>query len=211
MNHLERAGHHEFIVNPVTGQPGDTPEILLTSTGESRYEETEIGVRFARGDHFETTVSYVRSHGTTDLNGYDQYFGNSRHPLIWPNQYGLINTDAPNRIVIRGSYLLPWKIQFDPLIDVRDGFPYSVVAEDESYIGQRNGGGRFPIFKSFDFSASRPVKIWKYRATIGVRLFDALGTFNPRDVQQNIASPNFRGFFNGVPRDFQTFIEFSRW
>ena len=45
----------------------------------------------------------------------------------------------------------------------------------------------------------------------GVRLFDALGIFNPRDVQQNLASPNFGRFFNGVPRDFQTFIEFSRW
>ena len=43
------------------------------------------------------------------------------------------------------------------------------------------------------------------------RLFDALGAFNPRDVQQNIGSPNFGRFFNGVPRDFQTFVEFSRW
>ena len=83
--------------------------------------------------------------------------------------------------------------------------------EDESYIGQRNGGGRFPIFKSFDFSASRPVKIWKYRATIGVRLFDSLGRFNPRDVQQNVASPRFGSFFNSVPRDFQTFVELARW
>ena len=209
VNHLERAGHHEFIVNPVMN--GSTPAILLTTDGESRYRETEFGVRFAHGDHFETTVSYVRSHGTADLNSFDQYFGNARNPLIRPNQYGLINTDAPNRIVIRGSYLLPWKIQFDPLIDVRDGFPYSMIAEDQSYVGQRNGAGRYPIFKSFDFSASRPVKIWKYRATIGVRLFDALGTFNPRDVQQNLASPNFGRFFNGVPRDFQTFVEFSRW
>ena len=208
VNHLERDGHNEFIVNP-TDVP--TPTILLTTSGQSRYVETEFGVRFAHGDHFETTVSYVRSHGTADLSGFDQYFGNARNPIVQPNQYGLINTDAPNRVVIRGSYLLPWKLQFDPLIDIRDGFPYSAIAENQSYLGQRNGAGRFPLFKSFDFSASRPVKIWKYRATIGVRLFDALGTFNPRDVQQNIASPNFGGFFNGVPRDFQTFVELARW
>ena len=209
VNHLERAGHNEFIVNQVVD--GTSPEILLATSGESRYRETEFGIRFAHGDHFETTVSYVRSRGTADLNSFDQYFGNARNPLIQPNQYGLINTDAPNRVVVRGSYLLPWKIQFDPLIDLRNGFPYSAVAEDQSYIGERNGAGRFPMFKSFDFSASRPVKIWKYRATIGVRLFDALGAFNPRDVQQNIGSPNFGRFFNGVPRDFQTFVEFSRW
>src|SRR5207302_1909725 len=37
VSHLERAGRHEFVGNPVVaGQPGGTPEILLTSTGESR-------------------------------------------------------------------------------------------------------------------------------------------------------------------------------
>jgi hypothetical protein len=209
VNHLERDGHHEFIVDPLL--QATTSEIVLTTTGESRYRETEFGVRFAPSEHNETTVSYVRSHGTADLNTFDQYFGNNRDPLIRPNQYGPITTDTPNRLLIRGSYLLPWKIQFDPLIDIRNGFPYSALADDQSYVGQRNGAGRFPTFASFDFSASRPVKIWKYRATIGVRLFDATGRFNPRDVQQNLASPNFGRFFNGVPQDFQTFVEFSRW
>ena len=51
------------------------------------------------------------------------------------------------------------------------------------------------------------MKIWKYRATVGIRLFDALDRFNPRDVQQNIASPAFGAFYNTVPVDFQTFIE----
>jgi len=46
---------------------------------------------------------------------------------------------------------------------------------------------------------------------LGPGEFDSLGRFNPRDVQQNIASPNFGHFFNGVPRDFQTFIELGRW
>src|SRR5439155_16033822 len=104
VNHLERAGHNEFIVNPVVD--AGTPATLLTTSGESRYRETEVGVRSAHGDHFETTVSYVWSHGTADLNSFDQYFGNARSPIVRLNQYGLINTDAPNRVVIRGSYLL---------------------------------------------------------------------------------------------------------
>lgn len=208
VNHLDRAGHNEFIVDPVVGGP--TPEILLTTSGRSRYVETEVSARLAHGEHFETTVSYVRSNGQADLNGFDQYFGNARDPVVRPNQYGLVGTDAPNRVLIRGSFLLPWKIQFDPLLDLRDGFPYSAVAEDQSYIGPRNGAGRYPTFASFDFSASRPVKLWKYRVTFGVRMFDALGRFNPRDVQQNVASPRFGQFFNGVPRDFQTFIELGR-
>lgn len=209
VNHLQRYGHHEFIVEPVAALAA--PAIVLSTGGESRYVETEVGVRFAHGEHVETTVSYVRSRGTADLNGFDQYFGNARNPIVQPNQYGLINTDAPNRVLLRGNYLLPWNIQFSPLVDIRNGFPYSMMAEDQSYVGARNGAGRYPTFASFDFSASRPVKLWKYRATFGVRLFDSTGRFNPRDVQQNIASRNFGLFFNGVPRDFQTFIELGRW
>ncbi len=204
VNVLQRAGQNEFIVDPVT--IGGTPELLLSSSGRSRYHETELTVRYASRSGWDTTVSYVRSRSRADLNAYDTFFGNMRDPIIRPDEYGLTNVDTPNRVIIRGTYLLPWNVSFEPLLDLHDGFPYSVVAEDQSYVGPRNGGGRYPIFASFDFSASKPVKIWKYRAIVGVRMFDALGRFNPRDVQNNLASPDFGSFYNTVPRDFQTFV-----
>lgn len=207
VNYLRRAGRNAFIVDPTTGPAG--PELLLSSNGRSRYYETELSVRYAPPGGSETTVSYVRSRAETDLNTYDGFFGNTRNPIIQPNQYGLADTDTPNRVIIRGSYLLPWRLTFQPLLDLHNGFPYSILAEDQSFVGRRNGGGRYPLFASFDFSASRPVKIWKYRATLGVRLFDALDRFNPRDVQNNLASPAFGSFFNTVPRDFQTFIQLA--
>ncbi|MGE5246576.1 MAG: carboxypeptidase regulatory-like domain-containing protein [Betaproteobacteria bacterium] len=205
VNYLQRFGQNEFIVNPTI--TAGMPELLLSSTGHSRYHETEITIRYARPGGSETTVSYVRSRAETDLNSYDAFFGNSRNPIIQPNQYGLANTDTPNRVIIRGSYLLPWNVSFQPLLDLHNGFPYSIVAEDQSFVGRRNSGGRYPVFASFDFSASKPVKIWKYRAVLGVRLFDALNRFNPRDVQNNLASPAFGSFYNTVPRDFQTFVQ----
>jgi hypothetical protein len=207
LNHLERAGHREFIVDP-TLLP--TPAIVLSSTGETRYQETEVSARWTIPEHADTTISYVYSRDRSDLNTYDLYFGNNRDPLVRPNEYGPAPVDAPHRVLIRGGYDLPGRIRFDPLIDVRTGFPLSTLAQDQSYIGGRNQAGRYPTFFSFDFSASRPVKIWKYTATIGVRMFDAFGTFNPRDAWRNVGSPNFGQFANGVPRDFQTFIELGR-
>jgi hypothetical protein len=207
VNHLERAGHREFIVDPTLGP---TPAIVLSSTGETRYQETEVSARWMLTGRADTTVSYVYSRDRSDLNTYDLYFGNNRDPLIRPNEYGRAPVDAPHRVLIRGGYDLPGRIRFDPLIDVRSGFPLSTMAEDQSYIGGRNQTGRYPTFFSFDFSASRPVKIWKYTATIGVRMFDTLGTFNPRDAWRTVGSPNFGRFANGVPRDFQTFIELGR-
>jgi hypothetical protein len=207
LNHLERAGHREFIVDP-TLLP--TPAIVLSTTGETRYQETEVSARWTIPGRADTTFSYVYSRDRSDLNTYDLYFGNNRDPLVRPNEYGRAPVDAPHRILIRGGYDLPGKIRFDPLIDLRSGFPLSTLAEDQSYVGGRNQTGRYPRFFSFDFSASRPVKIWKYTATIGVRMFDTLGTFNPRDAWRTLGSPNFGRFANGVPRDFQTFIELGR-
>ena len=207
LNRLERAGHREFIVDP-TLTP--TPAIVLSTTGETRYQETEVSARWTVPGHADTTVSYVFSRDRSDLNTYDLYFGNNRDPLVRPNEYGPAPVDAPHRILIRGGYDLPAKIRFDPLIDLRSGFPLSTLAQDQSYVGGRNQAGRYPTFFSFDFSASRPVKVWKYTATIGVRMFDAFGTFNPRDAWRTLGSPNFGRFANGVPRDFQTFVELGR-
>jgi len=206
VNHLERAGHHEFIVNPEI-QDG-VPAIVLSTTGESRYEETEVGVRYAVSTKAETTISYVHSRDRADLNSFDLYFGNNRDPLIRANQFGPAPVDVPHRLLIRGSYELPWELRFDPLIDLHTGFPYSTLTQDQAqYVGGRNEAGRYPTFFSFDFSASRPLRIWKYKATVGVRLFDALDVFNPRDAWRILGSPNFGQFGNGVPRDFQTFVE----
>jgi hypothetical protein len=40
----------------------------------------------------------------------------------------------------------------------------------------------------------------KIHADIGIRVFNLLNHFNPRDFQQNVASPEFGGFYNGVGR-----------
>ena len=37
---------------------------------------------------------------------------------------------------------------------------------------------------------------------LGLRVFNALNQFNPRDVQNNLASPAFGGFYNPIPRSF---------
>ena len=37
-----------------------------------------------------------------------------------------------------------------PLIDVRTGFPYSLIDEDRNFVGARNQAGRYPTFVSLD-------------------------------------------------------------
>jgi hypothetical protein len=142
----------------------------------------------------------VRSHGTRDLNDYDQFFGNFRNPIIRPNENSLSSTDVPNRLIVRGTIGLPGQWVFTPLYEWRSGFPWSAVDEFQDFVGTRNESGRLPTVSSLDFSLVRPLKFRKYRFTGGIKVYNALNKGNERDVQNNIASPDFGKFFNPIQR-----------
>ena len=118
--------------------------LTLGSIGASKYWELETTGRFLASEHRDLSVSYVRSHGTRDLNDYDQFFGSFRNPIIRSNENALSATDVPNRLIVRGSIGLPAKLVFMPLYEWRTGFPWSAVNEFQDFVGPRNQSGRLP-------------------------------------------------------------------
>jgi len=102
---------------------------------------------------------------------------------------------------------LPYNITASPVLEVRNGFPFSIVDEELNFIGRRNRVGRFPTVASLDLQVTKGLKISfkgkKYKFRVGLKIFNILNRFNPRDVQNNIGSPNFGSFFNGVERKFR--------
>ncbi len=77
-NYLRRNGSHEYILEP----DASIGQVRLSSTGTSRYWEVELTGRYLVSERRDLTVSYVRSHGTADLNNYDQFYGNLRNPIV---------------------------------------------------------------------------------------------------------------------------------
>ena len=139
-----------------------------------------------------------------ELNDYNQFFGNFPYPLIRPNQYGPLSSDAPNRVRFRGIIGLPYRLQFVPILDAHSGFPYSKLDANWSYIGQRNEAGRFPAFASLDLKLQYPFN-FKFRGHRiqflgGLKVIDVTNHYNPRDVQQYLGSPNYGVFYNSVGR-----------
>ena len=198
LNYLHRDGSREFIVSP--SDPGEPPELRLASSGRSRYEETEATVRVGATDARHVAVTYVRSLSSGNLNAYDLYFGNLRNPIIRPDEYSRVAVDVPHRVVARAVVPLPRRWVLSPMVEVRSGFPHSIVDEDQNFVGPRNAGGRFPVFYTIDFNLLRHVTIKKREAMIGVRVWHLLNSFMPRDVQANIDSPAFGSFYNTIPR-----------
>jgi hypothetical protein len=204
--YLHRNGSHAYIVGP------DASRGLLTlsSSGESKYWEVETTGRYLASEHRDLTVSYVRSHGTRDLNDYDQFFGNFRNPIIRANDSSLSPTDVPNRLIVRGTIGLPGKWVFSPVYEWRTGFPWSAVDEFQDFVGERNRSGRLPTVSSLDFTLARPLHFRKYRFTGGIKVYNAFDSGNERDVQANIASPDFGKFYNPIQRSIGFVVSSSK-
>jgi hypothetical protein len=194
--YVHREGTHAYIVNPdpVRGA------LVLSSSGESRYWEIETTGRYLANERRDLTVSYVHSHSTRELNAYDDFFGNFRNPIIRANENSLSPTDVPHRWIVRGSLGVFGKWTFSPLYEFRTGFPWSAVNEFQDFVGERNRAGRLPRVSTFDFSLTRPFRVKKQNITAGLRVLNAFGTGDERDVQANITAPDYGSFYNPIHR-----------
>ena len=144
LGYEHRQGYREFFVNPVPPAELQPAQLQLLNSGTQTYDEFLAIFRWNPTERTSLVASYVRSRAFGELNDYNQFFGNNPYPLIRPNQYGPLPSDAPNRVLVWGIIGLPYKLQFIPILDVHSGFPYSRIDENWNYIGARDEAGRFP-------------------------------------------------------------------
>ncbi|HEX6718514.1 MAG TPA: TonB-dependent receptor, partial [Pyrinomonadaceae bacterium] len=202
----QRQATREYVLNPIqSATPGDT--LSLSNSGQSRYREFQVTTRYTFRGTDELNASYVRSRATGDLNDFNSYYANFENPIIRPNERSLLPYDAPNRFMFWGNFGAKYGITVAPVLEIRNGFPLSVMDEDRNVVGQRNRSGRFRDFVSLDMqvlkSVSAPGRFSEhYRFRVGVKVFNLTNHFNPRDFQGNLASDEFGGFYNGVGRKF---------
>jgi outer membrane receptor protein involved in Fe transport len=213
LGYEERHTRRDFIIEPVRQSGGGL--LLLQNTGRSRYRELQAVARLRLQERRNIFLAYVHSQARGDLNDFNTYFGNLRRPVIRPNEYGRQPFDVPNRLLFWGDFGLPRNIVLTPVLDWRSGFPYSLLDENQNYVGPRGGGGRFPQFLTLDLQVTKGVAIpfrgKKYRGRLGLTIFNITNHWNPRDVQNNLASEQFGTFYNSPGLSFRTKFEFVKF
>ena len=199
----QRNTSNDFIVSPVV--KGTAGVLELANSGFDSYREFQATARFKARQHL-LNFSYVRSRAYGDLNDLNQFFGNLAQPVIQPDARGRLPFDAPNRFLFWGSIAAPWKFTVVPVYDLHTGFPYSVEDEYRAFVGPRNVN-RFPTFSSFDVQVSRRILLpfhgKRIPARVGGGAFNLFNHFDPRDVQNNLASTRYGGFFNSSWREYR--------
>jgi hypothetical protein len=204
-----RAGYLQGVSNGLVILDSTAPDpatqtalTLLSGNGTARYRQFDITARVRAGARRELLFSYVRSRATGDLNDFAGYIGSFPNPIIHPNQVATLPTDLPNRFVAWGSLQLPRGFGLAPVLEYRNGFPYSVVNEHQGYVGIPNSD-RFPNFLSADARVWRDFKVTdRYSVRLSVSGFNLTNHFNPEATHWNTADPAYGLFFGERHRRF---------
>ncbi|MBV9215753.1 MAG: TonB-dependent receptor [Acidobacteria bacterium] len=210
---MERRSSRELIVDPIQ-LSATTGNLQLSSTGHSRYDELQFLFVYKRPKIGEWNASYVYSRARGDLNTASQFFSDSPGLVVRQNEYGPLPFDVPHHLLVYGQIEVSKKheIQFTPLVEMRSGFPFSNVNATLDFVGPRNEAGRFPTYFSFDFQVTKRIPIPKLKdrhVRLGIGLLNVTNHFNPRDVQNNISSPNYGRFYNSLGPAVKAKLDFG--
>jgi Carboxypeptidase regulatory-like domain/TonB-dependent Receptor Plug Domain len=203
LRYQERHGRDELIVQPATASSGASL-LALSSSGRSTARSLEATFGYRRpAAADELYVSYVRESTRGDLNAFGAVDGLFKDPFVQANQVGPLPADVPNRLLAWGLIRLPGQMTLAPFLDVRDGFPYSAVDDDWVYVGARDGL-RMPWFGSLDLSLTRVVDLPGRlpHARVGLKLYNIAQVHSEREIQRDVASPDFGARYDPTPRDF---------
>ena len=202
-NYTHSRTNRIYTVSPQTDFFGRSA-VVLTPSGHAFYDALELTAKITLTKNQPFYVSYVRSKAEGDLNDFNNFYGDFGVPIVRANQFSNLSTSVPNRLLAWGNVSLPRKITVSPILEWRSGFPYSVVDQNQNFVGTRNASDRrFPTFLSLDAEISKDFQVSKkYAVRLSVKGFNLSDHFNPRNVRNNSGDPQFGTFINNYRRYF---------
>jgi len=191
-----------IVINPKVVQGQDA--LVLGGGGKSRYRQFElIGKMMFQEGKQQLFLSYVNSRSRADVNEFNTYIGNFPFPVVRVNQFARGAADLPNRFLSWGTFELPWRMRYAPILEYRNGLPYSTIDSSQAFVGEVNSK-RFPDFLSFDSRVSKDFQVSpKYAVRFSLSGINLTNHFNPLDVRRNTADPQFGSFFGNNQRRFR--------
>jgi hypothetical protein len=191
-----------IVINPKVVQGEDA--LVLGGGGKSRYRQFElVGKMMFQEGKQQLFLSYVNSRSRSDVNEFNTYIGNFPFPIVRDNQFAPGSADLPNRFLGWGLFNLPWSMRVAPILEYRNGVPYSAIDSSQAFVGEVNSL-RFPNFFSLDSRFSKDFQVSpKYAFRFSVSGFNLTNHFNALDVHRNTADPEYGAFFGNYNRRFR--------
>ena len=199
---FDRVEHQPIAVTPgADNLPFVVPDgvgIVLTNAGRSASKQVEITANIRVGQQDQLFISYVTSSAEGHLNDFTLVASDMPAPVLRDNDRSALRHDTPNRVVIWGTFHLPWELIASPSIEWRNGFPWSSLDVYRDHADRANAR-RFPDYFSPDLQVTKGFRLAGIPLRAGVLVTNFIFRANPRDVIATVDSPRFGEFLNKVP------------
>ena len=197
VNYRENRAQDRLIVDRVIN--AQSSALVLSSTGTLTGREFDTTVRWTLPREGELFVSFSKIRTRGDTNDFGLVYDNLREPLVLDNATVFQPFEVPNRFLLWGTVNLPKGFTLTPGVELRNGFPYTMFAEDYTVVGERNAA-RLPRFFSADVGVTKQLTLFGKQTNVGIQVYNLTHNNNPRDAVSNLASSSFGEFRNSVGR-----------
>lgn len=202
---VARRGSNGFaFINPGTRAPGQVVNVFaLSNERRDRYSGAQLTLRRAFKDGYELLVSYTRSAARSNA-VFDPSLDN---PLFSQQAGGPLPWDAPNRLISWGWLPLVKGFDLAYSLEWRDGYPYSLVNQDQQLVGAPNER-RLPNYFSLNLHAERRFGLFGLNLALRAGFNNLTNRRNPSSINNNVDSPQFLTFGGVQGRAFTGRIRF---
>jgi hypothetical protein len=194
---LQSRQSHVLIVQPAAAAT------ILSDTGEASTREFEATTKLTWYKGQSWILSYTRTYGRGNLNTFDQFGGGDfPEPLLRGDVTAALPNIIANRFLSWGVFPLRYGLQFAPVLEWRNGFPWSALDEYQQYAGVPNTNA-MPAFFSLDARVSKDIAYRKHKVRVAFSMFNITDHANYDAVRLNIADAQFGEFLGRRPRRYR--------
>jgi hypothetical protein len=176
--------------------------IKLTGQGTARTQSVELIGKLGWYPEQEWVLSYVYTKALGNVNEFSNFIGDFPVPVIRPDVFAPQAEVIPHRFLTWGVFPLPRGLRFAPVLEWRNGFPYTALDEGQQYAGVPNT--RFLAqFCSLDVRISKDIPVRRHKVRLSFSMFNVTDHSNYDAVRLNTADPQFGEFLGRRPRRFR--------
>lgn len=183
--------------------------LVLGSSGTLQTRQMEVTARLGASTQRQFFFSYVRQSVRGDQTEASSYLGDFPFPVVSSPIIAGTPGEIPNRFLLWGTSVLPWRMRITPHIEYRDGFTWQPMDVLQDYIPTPVYQPRYPRYFSADIRSSKDLNVGPHHAIrFSFTVRNLTNHTNPLQIHNNVADPQYGMFFGNYGRHYLLDFDF---
>jgi len=204
---------HSDAQNQLTLSPEVTSTwsaLVLGGSGTLQSRQVEVTTRTGASKRRQFFFSYVRQFARGDVSDASAYLGDFPFPVVRTQITASTAGEIPNRFLLWGTAVLPWRMRVTPHIEYRNGFTWQPVDQFQNYVALSSDvQPRYPQYFSADLRAAKDFSVGSQHAVrLSVTARNLTNHTNPLQIHNNVADSQYGEFFGNYGRHYLADFDF---